>query len=73
MAAKNLNRILPYKQDPTKAHYQLAHCSIVKKFFMLELNNPQSSVVGRDGKPRLPLFNQNDYVLIHRFDVSWAL
>ena len=70
ISAKNLNRLIPFKQDPSKTHYQLVHCSIVKKFFVLELNNPQSSFIGRDGKPRFPTFNQNDYVLIHRYEVS---
>lgn len=67
IAAKNSGRILPYKHNPEKPHFELIHCQLVKQFIILDLKNPQGD---KEGKVKYPTLNQNDYVLLHRYDAQ---
>lgn len=66
IAAKNMNRVIPFKVNPDKPYFQLIHCQLVKKFFVLELQYP----AGRDPKQKMPTLNQNDYVMLYRHDAQ---
>ncbi len=64
-----MGKILPYEQDNTRTGYALNHCQVVNKFFVLEL----LQVEDKKAKGKPPLFNQNDYVIIFRKDVSLSI
>ncbi|TNV82488.1 hypothetical protein FGO68_gene10529 [Halteria grandinella] len=67
MAAKYLNRLTPFKptsQYVERPYLQLLHCQLVKKFFVLELQQE------KECKAKQPVLNQNDYVILYRHDAQ---